>query len=223
MTLAVEVFGAEEYRDRVAERIAQDIPTAGSVVLTGGTTAEKIYPRLAERGLPWGGLDVYFSDERCVPPHDPASNFGMASRLLLEPSRTRRVHRMRGEDPPTDAADGYHRELVSAVRHGFDLVLLGMGADCHVAAMFPGSFALEAHDRLCMAVDRPDGLEGLTLTPPALLAGAKVLILVAGESKAAAVRRAAASNEPPESCPARLLAEHAGATLLLDEAAASLL
>ncbi|MFN2488309.1 MAG: 6-phosphogluconolactonase [Actinomycetota bacterium] len=222
VTFLVEALDPGSYDREVAARIALDLPGRGSVVLTGGTTAARIYGCLARADAGWGDLDVFFSDERCVPPDDDASNFGMAARLLLEPVGAPSVHRMRGEDDPEEAARAYGAEVSAGAAEGFDLVLLGMGSDCHIAALFPGSPALAASE-LCVAVERPDGLGGLTLTPPALLASRTVLVVVAGGGKAEAVRRAVAGGQEPQSCPARLLAEHPNATFLLDEGAASLL
>jgi 6-phosphogluconolactonase len=192
------------------------------VVLTGGTAAEKIYYPLAEPGAGWAETDVFFSDERCVPPDDDRSNFGMVKRILLDALSPRAVHRMRGEDDPPSAAAAYAAEVAPFVQPGFDLVLLGMGADCHICAMFPGSPALTATD-LCVPVARPDGMTGLTLTPPAIVTGHQILLLVSGADKARAVKRAVESTETPSTCPVRLLADHQSATFLLDEDAASAL
>jgi 6-phosphogluconolactonase len=223
VSFSVEVLAGRRYADEAAARVALALPGEGSVVLTGGTTARPLYEALAGADIGWGGLEILFSDERCVPPNDAASNYAMASEALLEDVRPARVHRMRGEDDPEAAANTYHEAISVPVGRGLDLVLLGMGADCHVAGLFPASPALEERDRLCRAVDRPDGMRGLTLTPPALLAGRRVLLLVAGRGKAEAVRRAVAGDEPPASCPARLLAGHPDATFLVDDAAASAL
>ena len=190
-------------------------------MLTGGTTAEKIYPFLALENEDWSGIDVLFSDERCVPPDDPASNYKMAKDLLLARAEPAAAHRMRGEDEPAAAAVAYHDEISGLVERGLDLMLLGMGADAHIGAMFPGSAALKRSDRLCMAVDRPDGMKGLTLTPPAVLSGGKILLLVTGEGKADTVRRVIEGDEDPITCPARLLAGHPDVTFLLDQAAGS--
>ncbi|HEV3472062.1 MAG TPA: 6-phosphogluconolactonase, partial [Actinomycetota bacterium] len=78
-------------------------------------------------------------------------------------------------------------------------------------------------DSNCVAVDRPDGLRGLTLTPAVVLSARKILVLVTGEVKAEAVKRAVQGGETVEACPARLLAAHPDVTFLLDDAAASLL
>ncbi|HEX2058520.1 MAG TPA: 6-phosphogluconolactonase, partial [Actinomycetota bacterium] len=164
----------------------------------------------------WSGLDVFFSDERCVPPDDPASNYGMAKRTLLGAVGPRRVHRMRGETDPHEAAAMYDEVVVDP----FELVVLGLGDDAHVAGLFPRSPGLlEAAS--CTVVDRPDGMQGLSLTPPALLSGKQIVFVVAGGSKADAVRRAVAADEDVMDCPAAMFRDHGSVTFLLDEAAAA--
>ncbi len=224
MSFSVEVFPDASYATDVAGVISGRLPERGPLVLTGGTTAAKIYSHLAEAAPPHiSDLDVLFSDERSVPPDHQESNFKMASELLLGPRSITKVHRMRGEDPPPEAAAAYERAISPLVEHGLGLVLLGMGADAHVGAMFPGSPALGHTEQLCAAVDRPDGMQGLTLTPPAMLSGRTILLLVTGAAKAATVNRVINGDEPIERCPARLLADHPDVTFLLDEAAASAL
>lgn len=218
MTFAVDVFEDMSYAQTAAARIEEAWPSSSAVVITGGTTAERIYRELAlDRGL-----DVFFSDERCVPPNHADSNFRMANAAFLGGSPAR-VHRMPGELDPEEGAAAYHSDIAPFVDQEFGLTLLGMGADCHIGAMFPGSPALGERDRYCRAVDRPDGMKGLTLTPPAMLAAGKILLLVAGSGKAEAVSRVVNGDEDPGPCPARLLKDHGDATMLLDEGAASLL
>ncbi|MEA2446720.1 MAG: 6-phosphogluconolactonase [Actinomycetota bacterium] len=219
--MGFEVEVLDNHPRDAAARIAAALPPHGSVVLTGGTTAEKIYPFLALEDTDWSRIEVLFSDERCVPPDDPASNYKMAHDLLLDRAGPAAVHRMRGEDDPDAAAAAYSDEIADLVAADLDLVLLGMGADAHVGAMFPDSTAINETERLCRAVDRPDGMKGLTLTPPALLSGVKVLLLVTGDAKAETVRRVIEGNEDVVDCPARLLAGHPDVTFLLDQAAGS--
>ena len=221
MSFQTKVWPAETYARDAARAIADAFPDDGSVVLTGGTTAEKVYVELAKADLAWERLDVLFSDERCVPPGDPASNYGMADRLLFQGRQPRAVHRMRGEDAPDHAADQCDAAIRPLVERGLDVVLLGMGADAHICALFPGSRALDETAKLCAAVDRPDGMTGLTLTPPAVLSGRKLLLIVTGEGKAATVKRVIEGDENIPSAPARLLAQHHDVTFLLDEPAAS--
>lgn len=218
MNAHVEVFPAAALAAAAAGVIDGMLPRDGSVVITGGGTAEVVYPELARAGGDWSGVDVFFSDERCVPPDDPASNYGMAKRTLLDVVAPRTVHRMEGEIDPQEAAALYDELVVDA----FDLVVLGLGEDAHVAGLFPGSPGLlEAAS--CVAVDRPDGMQGLSLTPPALLSGEFVIFVVAGAAKAEAVRRALAAEEDVMACPATLFRDHGSVTFLLDEASAAAL
>lgn len=221
MTIKLDVWPADEYSLRAARRIAMRLPELGHVVITGGTTAEKVYRKLTEEGSDWSGVDVIFSDDRAVPPDHDASNYRMAKTTLLDSARPKVVHRMRGEDPPEDAARAYAATIGPLVAEGIDLAVLGMGDDCHVCALFPGSPALAATE-LCAAVDRPDGMKGITLTPAALRACKQVLVIATGEAKAEAVRRAVKGSEDPTDCPARVLAD-LPTTFLLDEPAAALL
>jgi 6-phosphogluconolactonase len=223
VSFKIETLPNEHWPRHAAARITRDLPAARTIVLTGGTTAEAIYRPLAEMDAGWSGAEVFFSDERCVPPDDDASNHKMASRTLLDHVRPAAVRRMKGELEPGAGAAEYSEEIAGAAGGGFDVVLLGMGADCHVGAMFPGSPALAQTEAFCAAVERPDGLAGLTLTPPALLPAKRVLLLVSGTKKAEALRRVVASREPVSDCPARLFADHPDVTIVCDEDASSLL
>lgn len=218
MTPQVEIV-RDRYAAVVASKIGEALPGAGSVVITGGTTAAEVYRDLDPKR--WNDLDVFFSDERCVPPDEDESNFKMATDLFLGAS-TARVHRMEGELEPDEAARRYHDAIQPYVADGIDLMFVGMGADCHVGALYPLSNALEAADH-CAAVQRPDGLGGLTLTPQAMLAAKSIKVLVTGAAKSAALHRVLRGNEDITHCPARLLLQHPDVTFWVDEPAASML
>jgi 6-phosphogluconolactonase len=210
----------EKAADRVAAMLA-DVARAGAeIALTGGSTPARAYERAAELEPDWSHAGVWWSDERCVPPDDDRSNFGLAKRTLLDRLAIQpgRVHRIRGEDEPEAAAAAYDRELAGVT---LDLVLLGLGPDGHVASLFPDSPGLlEAAG----AVAAEPGLEPfvprVTLTPPPLCAGRTVLFLVAGESKAEAVARAFAGPPSPD-VPGSLIRSAAGRTLAVVDAAAA--
>lgn len=219
MTFSIETFSDEEYAGSAASLIASELLGRGSLVVTGGSGAAAVYPELARAAIDWSLLQIFFTDERCVHPEDDASNYGMVRRLLLGPAGARNVQRIRGEDRPQQAAADYARAIGPAVERGFDLLVLGMGDDNHIAALFPGSPALR-ETRLCADVERPDGMMGVTLTPPALISAAKILVLVTGSSKADAVARAAGGIGDVNRRPVRLLDDHPDVTLVLDEAAA---
>lgn len=166
-----------------------------TIALAGGATPRRLYERLATCEFPWSETDVFFGDERCVPPHHPASNFGMASETLLAKVRAK-VHRMRGED--CDPA-GYEQELSAVFGQGipeFDLVLLGPGEDGHTASLFPGDPALRVTDRRVVRVERPDHLR-LTLTLPVLSAARVALFLVSGSEKREAIGRLLRGEDIP--------------------------
>jgi 6-phosphogluconolactonase len=162
-------------------------------MLAGGSTPEPAYRRLASADLAppvaWSAVSIYFGDERCVPPEDPESNYGMVKRVLLDAlaAPPAAVHRMRGEDPdPARAAAAYAALLPEHV----DVLVLGMGADGHTASLFPGSPALAEERRRVMAVTGPKPpARRLTITPPVIRAARAIIVLVAGAEKAAVAAR----------------------------------
>lgn len=235
---------ADELRDAAAGRIAEigERALAGEGrfrwVLTGGSTIEPVYERLAtpalRNRLTWDRVEVFFTDERCVPPAHADSNFGMASRSLLDrvPIPCERIHRMPGEDPnPERAAIEHEHRLREVLGIGrgevpdFDLVLLGMGADAHVASLFPGDPQVLVDDRLVVPVehdrDPPPRVDRLSLTAPALSAGRATLFVVAGEGKASAVKAALEGPDEPARIPVRRVTPPEPAVWLLDRPAAS--
>lgn len=215
MTVQVRACAPEDWVPEVTSVIADALPSEGSVVLTGGGAAERIYPELAKAGRAWSQIDIFFSDERCVPPEDEASNFGMVERLLLEHTRPRSVYRMRGEDDPAQAARDYDAIVRKGAPHGFAVTLLGLGDDGHIASLPPGAPALSSRAAADW-VHRTDGMKGITLTPRALLTSDRIFVITAGASKAQAVWRFLRGEEPVSQCPAKLLLEHPDVTLLAD-------
>jgi len=220
-----------------ADRIVQDLGVGSAVrrlVLPGGTTPIDLYRELsARRGRSGATLDparvrITFTDERAVPPEDEASNYGMIRRELLDPLAVPpgQVLRIRGERPAERAAEIFQRELIVWNERVplFDLVVLGLGEDGHVASLFPGQVP-EATFRLAIATRHPSGAKRISLTPRALRSTPRTLFLVAGEDKAPAVRDALEAPAPTEATPSRLVVDPAAgkAVWLLDEGAASLL
>jgi 6-phosphogluconolactonase len=169
-----------------------------TLALSGGSTPRRLYQLLAEADLDWSRVEVFFGDERCVPPDHADSNYRMAREALLDPARVpeHRVHRMRGELEPAAAAAAYEDELRAVlapppgVAPSIDLVLLGLGDDGHTASLFPGTAALD-EDRRWVVANRVPQLDAwrLTMTYPLLNAASAVAFLVAGSSKREAVER----------------------------------
>jgi 6-phosphogluconolactonase len=180
----------------------------GEIVLTGGSTARAAYVEFVDAvrsvGIDVSGSTMWFSDERCVPPDDERSNYGMVKASLLDRLGDRplpMVHRMRGELAPDDGADEYERELRAAGPPRFDLVLLGIGSDGHLASLFPGQESLSERSRLALGVEQ-SGLEPyvsrVTLTLPALVNARQIVFLATGESKAEPVAAAFGPDAKPD-------------------------
>ena len=193
----------------------------GHVTLTGGTTPMRAYELAAELKPDWSSTEVWWGDDRCVPPEHEWSNYGMAKRTLLDRLAVppAAIHRIQGELGAERAADEYDRELDGVT---LDLVLLGMGSDGHVASLYPHASGLA--ERARRAIPAEAKLEPLvdrvTMTIPVLESAPLVLFFVAGAERADAVRRAFA--EPPsEATPASLVRSKNGDTVvILDPAAA---
>ena len=211
----------------VAERLTAVAEQGGHIVLTGGSSPRGAYGLCAERDADWSGATVWFSDERCVPPDDQDSNFGMTDQALLSRlSRPPRVMRIEGElgfEAAAGAYDALLREHLGN-RPRFDLILLGVGPDGHVASLFPGKPALEETARLAAPVPIA-GLEPqvprVTLTFPVLNAAREIDVLVAGADKAQAVARGFGDPPDPEAPASRVRPEDGSMFVFLDEAAAS--
>jgi 6-phosphogluconolactonase len=203
-------------------------------VLSGGGTPRPLYELLAQEPelrdrMPWEETDCFWGDERPVPADHPESNFAMAWEAMLSrvPVRPERVHRWASELAPEEAVREYEatlrRALGDAESPRFDLVLLGLGADCHTASLFPGSRALREEERLTAAPwVEALGVQRLTLTPPALNAARCVLFLVTGEEKAEALRAALAPEGDAGACPARAVRPVGGELLWVVDRAAAL-
>jgi 6-phosphogluconolactonase len=193
----------------------------GHVVLTGGRTPERAYELAAALRPDWSGAEVWWGDERCVPPDDPRSNFGMTKRALLDRLATppRAVHRIRGEAGADAAARAYDEELRGVA---LDFVLLGIGPDGHTASLFPHAPTLGERERRVVAAE--PGLEPfvdrVTMTVAAIQSAPLVVFLASGAEKADAVARAFA-RPPDAATPASLVRSRNGRTMaILDREAA---
>ena len=206
--------------DPAAEAAALLAKAGGHVCITGGSTPRKAYERVASERPDWSGVDVWFTDERCVPPDHEHSNFRMANEALLSRISGATVHRMKGELGPEAGAAEYEREFEQAGRPAFGLILLGLGPDVHTCSLFPGDDALGERERPVVGVETP-GMAPLvpriTLTLPVVNASGQIVFLVTGEDKADAVAVAFSGRRDPRA-PASLV--DGNVTVLLDEAAA---
>ena len=225
--MSVEVFIHEDERaaaGAAGELLAAAAAAGGHVALSGGKSPEHAHETAAALAGDWARVELWWGDERCVPPDDTRSNFGMAKRTLLDKldRPPARIHRIRGEIEPYEAAAEYDDALAN-VR--FRINLLGVGPDGHTASLFPNAPALDEHDR--RAVVAEPALEPMvtrvTLTTRALENADLVVFLVTGEAKAEAVARAF-GGPPSRMTPASLVRARDGRTVaILDRAAAALL
>jgi 6-phosphogluconolactonase len=194
---------------------------SGHVVLTGGSTPRSAYERAASLRPDWSDMEVWFTDERCVPPDHEQSNFRMVSAALLDRVQGAEVHRMQGELGPHDGAAAYERELAESGLEAFDLMLLGLGPDAHICSLFPSDDALGERDRRVVGVETA-GMAPLvpriTLTLPAVNATRQVVFLITGEDKADAVTRVF-SGHPDPRAPGSLV--DGSPRVLMDAAAAA--
>lgn len=225
MTLLIA--SASEYPAVAASAIAVAIEaaiTAGgrcTLALAGGGTPAPVYQSLARHAtIRWSAVDIFFGDERAVPPDDPASNFRMARESLLDRIAVSAecVHRMPADRRDRAAAAAEYDALLPA---SLDVLLLGMGEDGHTASLFPHSVALAELKRRVLAVTGTKApVERLTITPPVIAAARAIFVLVRGSAKAAMVSRVIAGRDDPQHLPVQL-ARHA--TWLLDDDAAAAL
>jgi 6-phosphogluconolactonase len=224
--------------EAVSERAAADIARyvrrtseergVAHVALSGGSTPRRTYELLSAKPARLAGAEIWFADERCVPPEDEQSNYKLVADSLLAAGTVpaERVHRMEGELGPDEGASRYERALLEGVQEReralpvLDLIVLGIGPDGHVASLFPGSSALDApEDAICLGVhDSPKPPpERITLSLSMLRTARRCLLLATGASKADAVD--AMLGEPSRHVPASLLRRER-LTVILDDAAA---
>ena len=184
---------ADAVASAAAEHLAESARRASAergkfrVALSGGSTPRLLYQRLALPALgaaiDWRRWEIFFSDERSVPPDHPDSNYRMANVAWFArvPLPASNLHRIVGELDPAEAAARYAIELGE---QPLDLALLGIGEDGHTASLFPGTAALDERERRVVAVTSPvPPPHRVSLTLRALNEARAVLFLVTGAAK----------------------------------------
>jgi 6-phosphogluconolactonase len=207
------------------------------IAISGGSTPKAMFALLADpaqpflQQVPWDKLDLYWVDERCVPPTDAESNYRMTNEAMLSkvPLAAERVHRMEGELDPEVAASRYEStlrntfKLEGAETPTFDLILLGMGDDGHTASLFPHTEGLNEMSRLVIANHVPQkDVWRVTLTWPVINQGRQVAFLIEGNAKTEVLHDVLLGAYDPEAKPSQLIRPTSGKLLfLLDSAAAA--
>jgi 6-phosphogluconolactonase len=209
------------------------------IAISGGSTPKAAFRRLADSGqpwrarMPWDKLELFWVDERCVPPDHPESNYRMTREALLDhvPLQPGQIHRMEGELEPEAAAARYESELRNSFRlegaetPRFDLIALGMGDDGHTASLFPHTAAIHNMSHLVAAnfVPQKDKWR-ITLTWPVINQASTLFFLIGGADKAQILNEVLTGPQDPERLPSQLIWPASGIlTLILDKAAAALL
>jgi len=212
---------------------------AFTVALSGGSTPKALYSLLTtDRDLssrvPWQNIDIFFGDERHVPPDLPDSNYGAAHEAMLSkvPVSPARVFRMKGEYKETDEAAAEYEQVLREYFHllagqlpRFDLVMLGMGPDGHTASLFPGTKALDENKRLVTSnwVGK-FYTHRITMTAAVLNNAARVMFMAHGQDKAQALKAVLEGPHEPAQLPSQLIRPtHGMLWWLVDESAAALL
>jgi len=218
---------AERAADIIAERMAA-APAPFRLVLAGGSTPRRTYEVLAKRKLKWDCTEIFFGDERFVPPDDPQSNYRMAREALLNHVGPRGVFPIPTDDAPQSAADRYAEilrqqygssELEPAVPL-FHLTLLGLGDDGHTASLLPGQPVLDVRDRWVAVVPQGRENQRITLTYPALESSALILFLVSGAAKRDVLAQVRGGGARAGALPAGALKPKGEVLWLADAAAA---
>ncbi len=234
---AVARRGAELFASASKHSVAQHGGFA--VALSGGRTPAALYDLLASDAslrseVPWPHCSFFFGDERHVAPDHPDSNYRMTNEALLSrvPIEPSQVFRIKGELESAERAALEYEEAIRGFFQlspgqvpRFDLVMLGLGSDGHIASLFPGTRALGERERLVVA-NRVDQLKAnrITLTVPVLNEAARVMLLVQGAEKAQALATVIHGSVGPRPLPAQLIQPTSGTlTWLVDESAAALL
>ena len=220
--------------------IAQAAVRARGVVriaISGGHTPKRTFEIMADPAeryfqlMPWDKLDLFWVDERCVPPDNEESNYRMTRLALLEevPLPAAQVFRIEGELDPEQAAAKYESvirgrfRLEGAELPTFDLVALGMGDDGHTASLFPHTAGLHELGRIAIANHVPQKETWrVTLTSPVINQGRKVIFLIGGSDKTEVLSNVLSTKYDPETWPSQLVQPKSGELLLfLDSTAAA--
>jgi 6-phosphogluconolactonase len=244
VTVIYRVFASPAAAARAGARLFSDVAVKAAkdrgvarIAISGGTTPKLMFQLLADPAepflnqVPWDRIELFWVDERCVPPDNAESNYRMTKEALLSkvPLPAERVHRMEGELEPEVAAARCESvirntfKLEGAEPPTFDLILLGMGDDGHTASLFPHTDALNEMSHIVVPnhVSQKDAWR-ITLTWPVINQGREVAFLIEGEAKAQVLHEVFLGPYQPDTYPSQIIRPASGRlTLLLDRAAAA--
>jgi 6-phosphogluconolactonase len=224
---------AQDLANYFQDMIAGQFPTREkiNIAISGGNTPKLFFEEIAKLSIdfPWEKIHIFWVDERCVPPGDAASNYGMTKRVLLDKINIPKsnVHRVLGESDPDSEAKRYGEEINHHVYRDniwpeFDWILLGIGEDGHTASLFPKSPLFEDTDSISAVATHPQTKQKrITLTPQVLNHAKRIAFLVSGASKAEVVAEILNFGDTQTNLPAALVKPLSGTSeWFLDEDAA---
>jgi 6-phosphogluconolactonase len=189
--LATELAG--EIAEMIGRAAFRKAPL--TIALSGGSTPRLLFSVLGDKypgNTDWKYVHFFWGDERCVPPDDADSNYGMTKKTLLDKIKIpgSNIHRIKGEAPPDREAVRYSAEIKKITRTLndlpiFDLIILGLGDDGHTASIFPGNRGLLFSEKICEVASHPlSGQQRVTITGPVINNADNIIFLVTGSGKA---------------------------------------
>ncbi len=201
--------------------VLESLRTKGAftVALPGGRSPQGLFDLLKDAEMPWQKIKLYFTDERCLSPESIESNYNLIHRLLLRyiniPEKN--IFRIKGEAGPEKAAREYELILKDTLDyHGFDLLLLGLGHDCHIASLFPYSSLLKEKTGLASPVFNAPVAPRVTITSTVIKSSKKVVLLVSGAEKEKAFKKLIDTKTTIEDCPGKLAYHHPNSIILYE-------
>ncbi len=229
----------------LAEKVANELLTLLKkkssedfyLAVSGGSTPKILFGLLASSNysnkIPWEKLHIFWSDERCVPPDDSESNYGMTKKLLFDKIKIdeKNVHRIKGESIPKDEAKRYAedtRQIIQNVKNElpqFDWILLGMGSDGHTASLFPNQKLEFISENLFGIATHPtSGQKRISMTEELINNSFRITFLVTGEEKSNTLKEIFSDSKVENKFPAARVHSVDGISeWYIDEAAAKLL
>ena len=236
MKALIEVVDTKSFASTVADELVASIgeildeQETCSLVLAGGSTPSNTYRLLARpprvNDIDWSKLHIFWGDERWVGKEDNQSNYRMANETFLSqidiPESN--IHPVDTSlASPKDGAKDYEKVINETLgEETFDIVLLGVGEDGHIASLFPKDPALKKKDALTYSVQNPnDGTDRVTISVKSILSAKKVIFLVTGDSKSDVIKTILEEEADPNDYPAKLYEQAEGSvSWFLDSAAA---
>jgi len=220
---------AKHILEKLESAVARE--NQATLAISGGSSPRLMFDIFAKTQFAWDRVQLFWVDERGVPPADSQSNFKLAEDTWLSPANfpAANIHRIPAELSPDVAADLYREDIRHTFKltghemPRFDVIHRGMGPDCHTASLFPGEPMIDDREGLAAALWVEKFKQWrITLLPGPLLAAHHTVMLVTGGDKADALQAALHGPHDPKRYPAQLAArDGCDVAWFVDEAAAS--